>query len=324
MNTKFPKVKHVILDEVQSFQSEEGDWLKKARCLVRQSCSDTEPDSGFSPTPDSESQRESASELESQSPMESEPVRQEQGTQLPSVSEFRSLIPSLISYLLSLISYLLSLISSLIPVSYPESTNIPGYLWMFIDNEQVNHTFKSGVPKVHEQVPSFRLKKVIRNSRSIFSHAKNYLDKNAARELEIGHDFTGLKVHCLKYSRDKQLEELKRVLQSLFREGYSEGELVILFDKEESIPDVSVLKSKLDLQKIVGAVDDHLLEVVVTSFRKYSGLDRPVAILVNMKASLQNSVGYKIRASMYCAATRGMVRLIELEEETGKDTKKHC
>ena len=267
MMWEFPKVKHVVLDEVQSFRMENGDWLQKARRLVRQSCSDPEHDSGFSSTPESESQRGSASELESQ-----------------------------------------SLIGS------GSASQKPGYLWIFIDNEQVNHYFPSGIPRVSEQIPSFRLKKVIRNSTSIFNYAKTYLNENAACELEIGHDFEGLKVDHRKYSRGNQLKELKKVLQSLFREGYSKGELVILFDKEGSIPYDS-FEREMNLEKIVDAVDDHLPEVVVTSFRKYSGLDRPVVILVDMKASLKKALKCNQTASMYCAVTRGMVRLIELEEE---------
>lgn len=290
---EFPEVKHVILDEVQSFRMEDGNWLQKARRLVRQSCGDTEHDSGFASTLESESQRGSASELESQSPIESGSASQEPGTRLPSVSEFRSQ-----------------------PVSYDESKNIPGYLWMFIDNEQVNHYFPSGIPDVRAQIPSFRLKKVIRNSTSIFNYAKTYLNENAACDLEIGHDFEGLEVDHRKYSKGNQLKELKEVLQSLFREGYSKGEIVILFDKEESIRCLPSLERELNLEKIVGAVDDHLPEVVVTSFRQYSGLDRPVVILVDMKPSLEKASMCNQTASMYCATTRGMVRLIELEEES--------
>lgn len=298
---EFPEVKHVVLDEVQSFRKEDGDWLQKAKRLVRQSCSDTGHDSGLASTLESEPQRRSASGPESRSPMESGSASQETGTQLPSVSEFRSQ-----------------------PVSYHESKNIPGYLWMFIDNEQANHYFESGIPRVSAQIPRFRLKKVIRNSISIFNYAKTYLNENAACELEIGHDFEGSKVDRRKYSKGNQLKELKEVLQSLFREGYSKGELVILFDKEESIPDLPFLKRELNLEKIVGAVDNHLPEVVVTSFRKYSGLDRPVVILVDMMPSLEKAFRCNQTASMYCATTRGMVRLIELEEERVINKRKLC
>ena len=34
MEETFPQVRHVILDEVQSFQAQDGDWLRKARALV--------------------------------------------------------------------------------------------------------------------------------------------------------------------------------------------------------------------------------------------------------------------------------------------------
>ena len=36
MEETFPQIRHVILDEVQNFQAEDGDWLSKARALVKQ------------------------------------------------------------------------------------------------------------------------------------------------------------------------------------------------------------------------------------------------------------------------------------------------
>ena len=36
MEETFPQIKHVILDEVQNSQTKDGDWLRKARALVKQ------------------------------------------------------------------------------------------------------------------------------------------------------------------------------------------------------------------------------------------------------------------------------------------------
>ena len=36
MKEKFPQIRHVILDEVQNFKAQDGDWLTKARALVKQ------------------------------------------------------------------------------------------------------------------------------------------------------------------------------------------------------------------------------------------------------------------------------------------------
>ena len=36
MEERFPQIRHVILDEVQNFLAKDGDWLGKARTLVKQ------------------------------------------------------------------------------------------------------------------------------------------------------------------------------------------------------------------------------------------------------------------------------------------------
>lgn len=46
MMMSFPNVHHVILDEVQNYRSEDGDWLEKARTLVLQHCPNPRHDSG--------------------------------------------------------------------------------------------------------------------------------------------------------------------------------------------------------------------------------------------------------------------------------------
>ena len=46
MEGSFLQIRHVILDEVQNFQAEDGDWLEEARKLVRQhiECESTHDD----------------------------------------------------------------------------------------------------------------------------------------------------------------------------------------------------------------------------------------------------------------------------------------
>ncbi|KAJ7365592.1 platelet maturation [Desmophyllum pertusum] len=65
----------------------------------------------------------------------------------------------------------------------------PGYLWLFIDKNQINHCHPTAIPLEREQVPDFRLRRVIRNSKRIVEFAsKICLDKNAAKDIEMGHD----------------------------------------------------------------------------------------------------------------------------------------
>ena len=238
MRKEFPEVKHLILDEVNGFRAEDGDWLEKARRIVRQHEHDR------------------------------------------------------------------------------------GYLWMFIDNEQINHYFPTGIPSEVARTPLFSLKKVIRTTARIFEYAKAFLSEEAAGAIEMGHDLEGEEPLLQKYPKGHQLVALNDILQSLFQKGYSEGEIAILFEKEGSFRDIERDPSKLNLERIADAENNHSQDVVVTSFRKYSGLDRPVVILVDIRSSVAKAFKCNEDASMYCATTRGMGKLIVLEETPSRKRKR--
>lgn len=199
MSEKFPSIRHVILDEVQAFQIEDGDWLGKARCLVRQHASDCE------------------SKYSSYDPFDANSAT---GAECCSGGD-----------------------------------DDPGYLWGFIDRNQINHTFRTGIPGSFQQTR--RPTRVIRNSRQIFNYAKQFLnDVNARRQPSIGHDFDGEVLRVVTYQEGQQtnklIEELK-LLFLLFEEGYSKGDIAILFEKDESIP--ATTKAEIFLQFDVLALD---------------------------------------------------------------------
>lgn len=229
MTNHFPDVKHVIMDEVQNFTAEDGDWLGKARGLVGLDGCDSDP----------------------------------------------------------------------------------GYLWLFIDNSQLNHSFESGIPKEARQIPYFRLKKVIRNSKRIFDYSMNFMPDEAKRKVELGHDFRGGKVKLVKYSgRESQLQCLKRVLTTLFNEGFGKGDVALLFGKEDCIPED--ISSKLGHTTVTAEQND-LDHLVVSTLRMYSGLERPVVVIVNLNESLPYR-SFRL-GSMYCAVTRAMVKLVVIQRE---------
>lgn len=241
MSEKFLNIRHVILDEVQAFRDEDGDWLGKARRLVRQHASEDDD---------------------------------------------------------------------------------PGYLWGFIDRNQINHIFRTGIPGIFQQTRP--LTRVIRNSRQIFNFAKEFLDDvNARRQPSIGHDFDGEEVRVVTYQEGQQTNELIKELQLLFEEGYSKGDIAILFEKDESIP--ATTKAEISVQFHVPALDATFNDsecIVLSTFRKYSGLERPVVIAVDIIASLTQ---YGLpKPSIYCAATRAMVKLVYLLEETRGQKRKEC
>ncbi len=215
----------MVMDEVQSFRAEDGDWLQKARSLVRAPSDDPDKD--------------------------------------------------------------------------------PGYLWLFIDNSQVYHDFERGIPFENQQIPHFRLKKVIRNSKTIFEYSKNYVHENAASKIELGHDFPGdeVKRYCdssFFYSR------LKTVLESLFTEGYAERDIAILFGKDDCIP--IDFRSDMNLSRTVNAEGNNSDCLVVSTLRMYSGLERPVVVLFLSSTTL--SFRSPTKSSIYCAVTRAMVKLV--------------
>ena len=159
---------------------------------------------------------------------------------------------------------------------------------------------------------------MIRNSKEIFDFSKQFLSKDAANEIFIGHDFNGEEVSVEKYSEGQQVVKLIEVLKSLLKEGYVEGDIAILFEKDDCIPRDNLF-SLLNVVATVDAESNDSESVVLSTFRKYSGLDRPVVVLVNIAATLSR---YSRRdASIYCAMTRAMVKLVYLLERKERKRK---
>lgn len=279
----FSVTKHVILDEVHNFRAEDGDWLGKARSLVRQHTNDSECESGSNSTYSlsvcerrGEVSGESGSDQESNSDADSD--------------------------------------AELDPEC--DDSKDDGYLWSFLDRNQINHEFETGIPPNLPQFPH-PLRRVIRNSTEIFNYAKTLLSEKAAGRVEIGHDFNGEKVTFLKYPEGKQIDYLVEVLTELLREGYSKGDIAVLFGKQHSLEQslqgdhYSTLFKHFGL--IVDAEGNDHDNIVLSTFRKYSGLDRPVVVAVDIIASLTE---YSLpNASLYCVATRAMVKLVFLTRE---------
>lgn len=317
MMMPFQDVKHVVLDEVQNYRSENGDWLQKARTLALQHYRDRDQgyqDFGLVVDDDSKldgSSSDSDSEMEEPDPTSCSPPTTESSVQLKNDKDERSTrdITSE-SDSGSEIDRFESRISK--PGDTDRVNSGPGSLWIFIDKNQVNHGYPTGIPDEIHQNPCFYLTKVIRNSKQISNCAKTYLSDNSARQIEMGHDFDGEKPIFKRYSRGEEMAALKEVLLSLFKEGYSERDIAILYSKEDCIPKRQDLCSQMRLPEVVDAEGNDSECLLVSTFRKYSGLERPVVILVNITASLPHRSSPT--ASIYCAITRAMVKVISLDE----------
>ena len=238
MEESFPQIEHVILDEVQNFQAKDGDWLKKARKLVRQR----------------------------------------------------------------------------------ESTLGQGYLWCFMDKAQGIYKAKSGIPQRPPQ--TFILTKVIRNSKRIFNHAEQFLDRRIWRLpqspiaqgklLTIGHDFDGEQSE-VEYSTGEHITRLIEVLESLLKEGYSKGDIAVLCFSEPL--EGNELKQLQKFTSTVSAQRNNEDSIVLSTVADYGGLERPVVIMVR-ESFAPNSTDVRLNRLRYCARTRGMVKLVTLTKES--------
>lgn len=185
----------------------------------------------------------------------------------------------------------------------------PGYLWIFLDKYQTNHVFETGIPPTHLQQPEFVLETIIRNSRCIFNHATkqlSLLEGFSKDQLVLGHNFTGEKVTVVPYSssEESQSEVLTRTIKKLYKEGYIDRDIAVLFSKSEEIPR-EVLPFSF---RTCTETENSLNMIVVSTVSKYSGLDRPVVILVDLLCSIP--YGRVMPSFRYSAETRAMVKLV--------------
>lgn len=187
----------------------------------------------------------------------------------------------------------------------------PGYLWIFTDKCQTNHTFPSGLPAETLQKPCFRLKKVIRNSKEIFQHAKRYLtEENVGDALEMGHDYTGEKVQVIPFQASGEnslVDKVNEVIQNLFDDGYRNSDIAVLFKKNDCIPKVGLNETA------VSAEQNNSNDLVVSTVLKYSGLERPVVVLVDIEDMIP--WGRMRDPFIYCAVTRAMVKLVIIRRQ---------
>lgn len=194
------------------------------------------------------------------------------------------------------------------------SVDNPGFLWLFNDNHQVNHSYETGIPPVKEQKPFIKLRKVIRNSKRIVQYVASMtaFNEKEATDYVVGHDFEGDDVWIKDYKEGAETPSLKEVIQSLHTEGYCEEDITVLYGKEQLIP--KNLGNSLNITTIVGAEKNDSKYLVVSTLRKYSGLERPVVILVNLLQ--MKSLPYRsiLDRAIYCCATRAMVKLVILRE----------
>lgn len=179
-----------------------------------------------------------------------------------------------------------------------------GYLWVFLDKNQQIHQFETGLPELRYQQPSCKLKNVIRNSVKIVEYSKQYLTYEDDGELlEVIHDFEGEKVIPFPYS-DSREACVRETLQGLAEEGYGDRDIAVLLSTQNDVDSM-----KVDGMNFGTEENNEEQRIVLTSIRKYSGLERPVIVLVDPRAGKYHSN----KGLVYSGVTRAMVKLIILE-----------
>ena len=308
MEDRFPQIRHVILDEVHNFQAEDGDWLGKARTLVKQHL---ERES---------SHDEYASDNEGFF-SESETERDNSDT---------------------------NFVAGLDPEYSIWKNDGPGYLWCFMDKGQsISKKLETGIPKrfcqkfllrkvirnskrIFERAQKFldgrtwfipevaiertvkRVKKSDPEYASTLADELHQMEFRLENKVTIGHDFDGeqSEVEC---SKGKRIACLIGVLESLLKEGYSKGDIAVLC-LTEPLEDLEI-KQLQEFTVTVNAEKNDDDNIVLSTVTEYGGLERPVVVVVRESLGYTNKDVLAKRVN-YCAFTRGMVKLITLKEKS--------
>lgn len=194
-----------------------------------------------------------------------------------------------------------------------QPTDGPGYLWCFMDKCQGIHKGKTGIPNRLPQ--TFRLTKVIRNSKVIFDCAEPFLDGRTypRSSVTIGHDFDG-ELSEVVYPTGKRITRLIEALKSLLKEGYSKGDIAVLCltvplegnEREQFLQ---------EFPSTVSAERDDEDNIVLGTVGEYGGLERPVVIILQGLVSPEYWKDVVPSHVYYCARTRALVKLVTLKKE---------
>ena len=311
MEERFPQIRHVILDEVHNFRAEDGDWLGKARTLVKQHLERESSDDEY------------ASDNEGFF-SESETEQDNSDTKF---------------------------VAGLDPEYSIWKNDGPGYLWCFMDKAQsISKKLETGIQKrfrqnffltkvIRNSKRIFELSQKFLDRRfwplpessrdrcyreflqsrpesptttMLIERAKRRNDVRKEKSVTIGHDFDGEQSEE-EYSKGERIACLIGVLESLLKEGYSKGDIAVLCLTEPL--EGNELKQLQEFTLTVNAERNDDDNIVLSTVGEYGGLERPIVVIVhesfdyNSKDVLSNRVNY-------CAFTRGMVKLITLKEKS--------
>ena len=143
----FPQIRNVILDEVQNFQAKDGDWLRKARALVKQHIVERKF-SNYDFASDTESFLESQSETEQDNcDMNFVAERYPECSNDDHVSVNESVLEFFREFETEQENSDTNCVAGLDPECSICQNDGPGYLWCFMDRGQGIYKLKTGIPQ---------------------------------------------------------------------------------------------------------------------------------------------------------------------------------
>ena len=287
----FPHIRHVILDGVQNFQAKDGDWLRKARALVKQHVEreSTHDDYASGETEQDNSDTNSVGGLD------------------PDCSIFQNDVPG---YLWCFMDKNQGICKSKtgIPDPLPQTFILRKVIRnskRIFDHAEPFLDWQGGTPDTKYNEGTYE------NHHKI---ARKYLSCTETRKsVTIGHDFDG-EQSVEEYSEGERIARLIEVLVSLLKEGYSQGDIAVLcFSKplegNERERFFQAFPSTVNAER---NDDDN---IVLSTVMEYGGLERPVVIIVGEPFDY-NSKEVFINRVNYYAYTRAMVKLITLKKKS--------
>ena len=173
----------------------------------------------------------------------------------------------------------------------------PGYLWIFMNETECDHSCIGGVPLEPPQFHSGQRRSSIKD------------------ESLLGHDFDGEDVSVLSYtsSKESQSDVLTKTVRGLLDEGYRPRDLAVLFFKSDVIPNSLSFDSSCLIDT---AKENSSDDVVVSTVDECRGLESPVVVLVDFECNV--CLDRNLMSWQLLAQTRAVVKLVIIRCEKCK------
>lgn len=208
----------------------------------------------------------------------------------------------------------------------------PNHIWFFFDtNQDIRGSEEQSQLHRESRKKTFRLSKVLRNTRMVFEQTKKYYNSNA-KPIELGHDVCGLEIKWDDSLRDEfpiathGIILIKKHIKDLRRQKVDDKDICILTQTEFIRDEISSELEKVGIEnqtaKQMFQNDDN--KVVVESIWHFKGLESKVVVLYCLPFIEQFSFPsmWSLRALLYTAFSRCLCYLIVISNAISCNTLK--